>query len=478
MLRPFVQISIQQVTTYNANGVDIVRNKLLTLDFVTEYEIPSGWESHTNEATIKFPKNIVLQDGDFTFTETGTYNVILGGVTNQSVLGQPITYAPLLMKGDIVYIADGYWFRNENQVDVQKGKTVFSGYISEVKSEVPIQVTCNDNFYLLKRTPFDSTVWNKTTGNGKTDLYSLMQHILDLVNAKFNSQNPSYPLLTFTEIPNAITAEFSLGYLDIGDLSCGQLLDKLKSQFHFESTFVGNTLLFGATLYNDDTSVSDANLIPNSSAFFAFRDIFNSNGQLQTSANIHDKTDLEYTNKDDIQLSTIVQCKIIQKSGKTLKSGATATKLAKLKILVFWDIPTSSYKYQDLSKPGTTALPNPSDGERHSCWYPVDLSLPSPTLDDLFELGKQQLSKYHYTGFKGSFVTLGFPFVDWNDNVNLLDPIMADRNGVYKVRKVIRKGGTKGITQEIHLDYLLQDLELGVLKVRQIPSNVQQIHML
>ena len=479
MLRPLVLINIIQVTPYSyldsSGNIKIIeRNKNIELDFVNYYEINSSWESHTNTASIKFPKNIQLQDGNFLFKESGSYNVIMGGTSNEN-----ITTPPLFLKGDIVTIQDGYFFKNEFGKDITVGKTVFSGYISNVKSDIPIEIECEDNFYLLKRVPFDSTVFPIKGGKigGKTDLYSLMQHIVDLVNEQFSKYVRNglklYPTLTFNEIPNAITSQFSLGYLDIGDLTCAQLLDKLKNQFHFESTFVGNSLIFGAIIYNDSelnegSPLLGTNLNPNSENFFYFSDFYN-NGILDASANIFGK-DLEYSNKGDVILSTIVQCKIIVPvKGRQTKDGFQVTKKQKLKVLVYWDIPTETYKFVDLSITGTVVPRNVDGGERHTCFYPVSPSEKTPTIQNLVDLGISQLKKYYYTGFKGSFDTFGFPFIDWNYNINIIDPIISDRNGQYKVKKVTRRGGINGISQNITLDYKQQV---------DIPKNTKNIFMI
>lgn len=473
MLRPFTLISIQQVTDFtftDSNGSikTIKRNKSFTLDFAHTYCIESSWENHTNNCVIEFPKNILLQSGDSLFKQSGSYNVILGGTTNQGIDGTDITIAPLILKGDIITVQDGYWYRNKNQKDIQVGDTQFVGYVSKVNSDTPIEIECEDNFYLLKRTPFDSTVWNKKSSNGDTSLYSLCKHIIELVNDKFHNVNPLYPELSFFEVPNSISAKFSLGYLDIGYLTCAQVLHKLKNQFHFESSFGSggdtNTLQFGVTIYNENKA--------NSSNFFAFRDVFNG-GILQTSANIFPNHNLEYSNKGDIELSTIVKCKVIKPTGKITKDGKEGTKYERMRVFVYWDLPTETFKYIDISKAGTVIPENKDGGERHECYYPVDLSGKKPTTTDLYNLGMEQLKKYYYTGFKGFFTTFGFPFVNWNDNVNLIDPIYSDRNGQYKVKKVVRKfssvEGQGGISQEIHLDYKQQV---------KLPTNIDSIFMI
>ena len=484
MLRPFTQITIQQITPFTVNGISISRSSKFTLDFNTEYIVDTGWEKHTDNCTLKFPKNINLfgtPDGIFTYNPN--FGLILGATgTQQSpnidAFGTPITYSPLIMKGDIITINDGYLFRNSKGVEnycgtgnviypftntINQNNAIsspytfnkFFGYISEVKSGTPIEIKCEDNFYLLKRTPFPKSVWNKTeSGSTGTSLYGLMNYILSIVNKNYNQVNSLYPELTLLDVPTSITAQFALGYLEIGDLTCGQLLDKLKQQYHLESTFRGNVLQFGFPIYQDQLGQEGS---ANSNNFFCFRDIYNSSGNLLASANIFPSHDLDYKNKEDIILSATVQCKVINSvQGKSTLSGEQKTKVEKLKVYVYWDIVSQSFKSQNLSQGQTTSTEVPANidgGERHEFYYPVDKSNPSPSISQLEQYGKDHLRLYHYTGFRGCFTSFGYPFVQWNDNVNILDPIYSDRNGQYKVKKVVYKGGLKGLSQEIHLDY-------------------------
>jgi hypothetical protein len=264
------------------------------------------------------------------------------------------------------------------------------------------------------------------------------------------------------------------------------LLDKLKNQFHFESTFAGNSLVFGAVIYNDavlstDSPLLGTNLNPNSEAFFYFRDAY-SNGILKASANIFN-SELEYNNKTDVVLSTVVQCKIITPvAGKITKDGFQVTKKKKLKVLVYWDIPSETFKFQDLSIAGTATPKNQDGGERHECFYPVSPSEKSPSIQDLVNLGISQLKKYYYTGFKGTFSTFGFPYVDWNYNVNLIDPVLNDRNGQYKVKKVVRKFdsnvGSGGLSQTITLDYKQQIQVKDRFVDVPVPTNTVSISMI
>lgn len=429
MLRPYVKITVQQTTPYSykddSGTVKVIeRNRKIHLNYVETYSISSGWEDHTGNCVITLPKNIIVDVPQNTglFGDSGIHNLILGGAYNVNFDSSVNSYAPVFLRGDIITIEDGYWFKNELGVDVQTGQIVFNGYIAAIHSEVPIVIECEDHFYLLKRVPFDKTVWN-------TELVSLCNHILDLVNKQFHNVNPFYDKLEFFT-PDKITANFSLGHLDIGNLTCSQLLARLKRQYHLDSTFKGNILQFGFPIYNEDTA--------NETAVFEFQN------------NIFDDCNLEYKTKEDIILSTVVSCVNIKKTGKITKNGEESTKRDTKKILVYWDIPTETFKYI-VKKKGEPLPPN-EGGERHECLYAVDLTKPAPTDEELAEFGINQLKKYYYLGFRGSFKTIGFPHVDWNDNILILDKVFSDRNGLYKVKKVIRDGGD-GIEQEIFLDF-------------------------
>lgn len=429
MLRPYVKITIQQTKPYtykDESGVTqtIERNKKILLDFVETYEIESGWEDHTNKCTITLPKNIIVGVPQNTglFGDSGVHNLILGGAYNINFDSSINTYAPVFMRGDIISIEDGYYFKNELGVDAKTGQNVFDGYISKVYSEIPIKIECEDHFYLLKRIPFDRATWD-------TELVSLCEHILKLVNAEFHDKNPFYNKLSFFT-PDKITANFQLGHLDIGNMTCSQLLGRLKSQYHLDSTFKGDILQFGFPIYNEDTA--------NQTAVFEFQN------------NIFDDSGLEYSNKEDVILSTVVSCSNITKTGKITKEGKESTKKVTKKVLVYWDIPTESFKY--IVKKAGEPIPENEGGERHECLYAVDLTKPAPSDQELADYGISQLKKYYYLGFRGSFKTIGFPYVSWNDNILILDKVFSDRNGIYKVKKVIRTGG-EGIEQEIFLDF-------------------------
>lgn len=434
MLRPFISIEIQQVP----NDKFKQRNRSFVLDFVEKYEVDNGWKDHTTTANFTIPKNIHIQygDSDFLLPNTGTYNAVLGGVLpNADIFGQPIQSYPLLMKGDIIKIIDGYRFRNEYGEAEPESRVAFSGFISSVSSDVPIKVECEDNFFLLKRTncPVDS--WSKP-------LLELCQLILDSTNKNFflnesfyiNGVSP-YPELKMYEKPDALTQQFSIGHLDIGNISCSLLLNRMKQTYKMDSFFVGNELHFGFPIYDEETANNDY--------VFEFQN------------NIFDDKSLEYKNRDDVELSAVVTCREIKTTGKTTRDGNESTRISKVSILVYWDIVSQDFKW--VSKDNGEQLPKNDGGERHEFIYAVNPYQTQPTTEQLAEYGINQLKKYYYTGFRGSFKTIGFPFVTWNDNITILDPVIADRNGIFKVKRVVRSGGINGIEQEIFLDYRLNE---------------------
>ena len=56
-------------------------------------------------------------------------------------------------------------------------------------------------------------------------------------------------------------------------------------------------------------------------------------------------------------------------------------------------------------------------------------------------------------------MTFGIPYVRHGDNVDILDAIIPERNGRYKVKSVQYSGGVIGLRQEIELDYLITRLD-------------------
>lgn len=88
-------------------------------DFVNEVEVSSSWDMVTDTAKITIPKKVTFE-------------------------GKPIVVGAnsLFKRGDKVEIRLGYG---------TVLNTVFTGYISAIKPKLPIEISCDDEMYLLKK---------------------------------------------------------------------------------------------------------------------------------------------------------------------------------------------------------------------------------------------------------------------------------------------------------------------------------------
>lgn len=447
MLRPYSLIKIKQVTpyTYESNGVSVTisRSLVLNIDFVEEYEVDNSWETHTNNATIRLPKNVVLKFNNDNFTpmfhQTGTYSVILGGVNNDTVI------APLIMRGDTVSISNGYRFKNQSGVESTTGlKEIFKGFVSKVISSVPIEIECEDNFYLLKKTP----IGLDSLPNSKGNLYRFIQQIISQCNTKvIDKLYPGMEHLAISPYVDDATQKYSLGYLDIDydTMSCSRVLSLLRQKYGIESTFVGNLLWFGNPIYVE--SLANMNGVTSNEKGIKEVPFFHFQNNIIES-------EIEYTNKQDINITAIVKCQtnIPISPERRTKSGLIATKRILARVYVYWDEVTSSFKWHQITPQKPLETLNNGE-ERHEFIYPVNPNEKEPTLDVMGKFGADILKKFYYTGLKGTITTFGFPFVEWNDNINIKDDFLADRNGQYKVKGVKTTGGINGIRQIVKIDF-------------------------
>lgn len=71
---------------------------------------------------------------------------------------------------------------------------------------------------------------------------------------------------------------------------------------------------------------------------------------------------------------------------------------------------------------------------------------------DLREAATRDLQRFRFSGVKGSFKTFGTPVVFHGDRIELIDPAVKDRNGLYIVKSVERTFGVSGYRQNIELE--------------------------
>lgn len=380
------------------------RNKTLNFDFVHEYECTDSWRTLTNNGKIIVPKNLYVRDANNKLVPLFGTNVNIGGFS---------TNAPLIMRGDKVIIDWGYrYFKNgidvfEGTFNTKDNTHLFVGYVSEVTSKKPIEFLIEDNMWILKQIPAPIKTFAPT---------DTLENILTTLLKGTN----------FTV--NALT-QTTFGAFRMGNETVCEVLARLRKEFHFESYFRGNELRCGAIVY-----------IPSEANERTF--IFQSKADY--GAIISD--DLEYKRKDDIVLSATCQNTIEEETGKQTKDGQNKTKKVRLEVLITLrygsDTPDVFIK-----KKGEDYPPN-TGGERKQLFFPG-----AKSINELVALGTPVLARYYYTGFKGKFTTFGIPYVKMGDNVSLVDPILPERNGKYKVRSVEYSGGVNGLRQVIELDF-------------------------
>lgn len=100
--------------------------------------------------------------------------------------------------------------------------------------------------------------------------------------------------------------------------------------------------------------------------------------------------------------------------------------------------------YPDNTKKEVT-VGDTDGGERTQYFYNVPES-------SLKTYAEEQLEKFKYTGFSGSFTTFLNPYIQHGDAVRLFSEKIPDAQGVYLVKSVETSTGVNGGRQEIELD--------------------------
>lgn len=382
------------------------RTKTLYFDFVHEFESNDSWADFTNQAKITLPKNIYYRDETNKLLPLGAG---LGQTDNTNIGG--FSGTPTFLKGDRVVIKFGYRYFTNTSKEVDNVSEVFRGFISAVSSKKPIVLDCEDNMWKLKQI----IAPNKT--------YTADQTLEDIMR----------DLLAGTGFTvNALT-KTTFGTFIVQNETVMEVLARIRKDYHFEAYFRGDELRCGSLVYVEQDAIDDGQKV------FKFQQNIISD-------------DLEYRRKDDLRLSAIAYSVNKKELGGTTKDGHAKTRKERLEVLVTQQGDKFVTK---VKTPGQKAdfAPNTA-GERRTLYF-WDVQDSST----LAELATNELKKYYYTGLKGKFTTFGIPFVQMGDNVDLLDNILPERNGRYKVKSVRYTGGVGGQRQEIELDYLVTRLD-------------------
>lgn len=369
-----------------------LRAATLNFDFVTTFESSDTWKDLTNKGRLMLPKNLYYTD------QTGRVQPLHG--TNINIGG--FIDVPLFLRGDKVLLTAGYKYYDKAGVEVVEDSVIFDGFISKVHSQIPIELELEDNMWLLKQTPAPTYTFSDT---------DTLENILAtlLVGTPF-----TYKALTST----------TFGEFQIGNESVAQVLQRMQKTYGFEFYFKRNELRGGMIIYIESEAQTQ---------IFRFQQNIISD-------------DLQYMRKDDIVLSALAHNTIVEDTGKMCKDGTAKTKHTRLEVLVTIK---NGVRVDTVINKGDT-IPENIEGERRTFFFPG-----AKTVTELADLAYDKLIQYYYTGLRGTFTTFLIPFVSQGDNADIKDPILPERDGVYKIKSVEYTGGVNGGRQTIHLDYKL-----------------------
>jgi len=380
----------------NVNITITTATKTMFFDFVNHWEFSNNWEDLSAQGKIIFPKNIYVRD-----TKTDKRLPLFGA---NKATGE------LFKKGDKVKIESQYIYCDENMnKKTTPMTTIVEGYISNVKIEMPITIEFEDSMYLLKKTPMENKAYS-----GDQSIESILNDALKVTNdtfgTNFKCETISKTLISWDN--SLLTAE---------NETLATFLAKLKKDAFIFTYFRGNTLRVGRSVYVD----ADAQ-----TKVFEFQNNIIS-------------SDLSFKRKDDMVLSAVASNHIQEQTGTT-KDGKAKIQNKRIEVLVTLQ---GDKVISKVVKQGDKPDPN-TDGERRTFTF-----LEAKTEADLIRLATEALKKYYYSGLKGKFTTFGTPYVQFGDQCQIINKLLPEQNGIYKIKGVEYSGGVDGMRQVIELDY-------------------------
>jgi len=415
------------------------RNDLLLIPHIVSFEGSSSWENLTSTFKLTLSRKsffISMINGKKykIFGDYGTDSNISGNVGEVTPVNPPI-----IMRGDVLTVQAGY----QTILNGSDGKSVtyltgykdptglydtvpdlFKGYVSNVDTGSPFVVNCEDAMWLMKQVPSPITSTRWTNKN----IQEIVQTILDEAQAlphikKYNTK--------FTVSKESLTdLVFNVGNFMTKGESLAEVMERMKQQYRVDSYFRGNELRIGITHYLTKD---------------------NKEHTLTFQKNIVDSA-VTYKRKDDVIMSAIVQSHYDEITGKTNSEGQAVSVRRNTEILIYVDPKTRQFTYKEKKKGEPYFKANTLDvsGERIN----LQLFVLETDPKKLFEYGKKMLEKTYYDGLRGTITTFGIPYIKHGDDVKLVDPLIPERNGTYKVRSVQYSFSTDGgIRQQIGLDY-------------------------
>lgn len=190
MFRVVLRIEIQQ----QGDG----RGDTFYFDKVNKVTVSRSWDKQTQTASVILPRNV----------QYNKQNIYEGA-------------NPIMRRGDNIKITAAY-FPNET--------VIFQGYISKINNNVPVELLCEDEMFLLKQTIAPNLTYKSV-----------------------NLRTFVAKMLTNTSIPfKAIDAD--LGQIRLQEASVGKVLQVLRDQYGLYSYFVNGVLRVGLAYYPDEAN--------------------------------------------------------------------------------------------------------------------------------------------------------------------------------------------------------------------------------
>lgn len=271
----------------------------------------------------------------------------------------------------------------------------FQGVITKITVKNKIQLHCEDDGFRLKQSICPSYPREKTSNNFPQD-FAATRKLSDLLKLELPIDPRTGKQYKFH------CDDITIGKFTIEKVSVIQFLNYLKQHFGFSVYFRDNTISVGLA-YEQQNIASFSNPDTPINVFQFQRNIISDS--------------LEYFRAEDVKY----RINIIIWTKDNVKT----------------ELPYNPLYSGDV------------DGEiRTFNFYDV-------TIADAKRLAANALNRYKYTGFRGSFTGFLDPIVKHGDAIQLVDPVIPDRNGVYLVKKVVTGSGVNGGRQTIYLDRTL-----------------------
>lgn len=178
-------------------------------DFVTSVTTVESWKDLTNTATITLPKKLTV--GGKPIVE-GTHAVF--------AIGDPVT------------IELGYNYQFD---------TVFQGYVSNVKTTIPLEIQCEDAMWLFKKQSYKHSFAQVT-----------VKQLVDFLCQKLAAK----PTVVYTD------PGIQLGKFRINNATGAQVLEELRKTYGIQSFFRDGKMYVGFAFSHSDRDKGYQRLIP------------------------------------------------------------------------------------------------------------------------------------------------------------------------------------------------------------------------